>query len=47
MSKGGTLSADEYKALEPELQSYFGQMLDGTYKLVKAAEDFNNAVDNL
>ena len=44
---GGSLTFDEYESLEPELQSYFGQMLDGTYKLIKAAEDFSNAVQQI
>jgi hypothetical protein len=29
------------------LQAYFIKMLDGTYQLTKAAEDFSNAVSQI
>jgi hypothetical protein len=37
---GDTISAEDYKALDDDLQDYFLMMADGTYALTIAAEDF-------
>lgn len=37
---GDTIDAEDYALLGEESQKYFTQMLDGTYKLIGSAEDF-------
>ena len=44
LSDGDTISADDFDKLDAAYQDYFVKTLDGTYKLVGAAEDLQKAV---
>lgn len=40
---GDSIDAEDYALLDEESQKYFTQMLDGTYKLIGSAEEFQQA----
>jgi hypothetical protein len=42
---GDTLEADLYESLGAAAQKYFVRMGDGTYKLIKSAEEFKDAAE--
>lgn len=44
---GDTISAEDYKNLSPELQSYFSMMADGTYALSREARDFYDVINDI
>ena len=47
VSSGKTISAETYGQLNPEIQDFFNITVDGTYKMVGIAKDFQTAVDNI
>lgn len=44
LSDGSSISSDKYKELSEQYQAYFHLQLDGTYKLVGAAEELQKAL---
>ena len=47
LETGDTISQEDYDTLGEEYQGYFQMMLDGTYKLVGSAEEFQNVVRDI
>lgn len=47
LETGDTISQEDYDTLGEEYQGYFQMMLDGTYKLVGSAEEFQDAVKTI
>ena len=41
---GDTIDPDKFQALSDSMKGYFQEMEDGTYKLVKSAEEFHDAM---
>lgn len=44
-SKDNSISEDSYKTLTPEMQEFFAETEDGTYKLVASSGEFLNAIN--
>ena len=47
LEQGDSISADDYKALDSEVQGYFTMMMDGTYKLTGSAKELQETVQKI
>ena len=47
VASGKTISASQFKTLDPEIQSFFSMMANGSYKMTQDAKTFYNTINNL
>ena len=46
LAQGDSISKEDWESLSPYIKTFFQEMLDGTYKLIKGAKELNDIVDN-